>query len=329
MPITPNTFSEFVGDIKHKIRQAQTQALQSVNKQLIMLYWTIGQSIVQKQEQFGWGKSVVKELSDELQREFIGTKGFSVQNLWNMRLFFLTYQANQKLQTLSREISWSHNVKILQKIKDPFAQQFYMECTIKNRWSVRVLDHQIDNQSYEKFLINQTNFENTLPSEMQPAAAMLVKDEYTFDFLELNDQHTEKELESALIQKIREFLIQMGSDFSFMGNQYKLIVDDEEYFIDLMLYHRRLKALIAIELKIGKFKPEYAGKMGFYLTALNETVKLPDENPSIGIIVCKEKQRTTVEFSLRNESLIIPESMAQDFVFTGVLGKQAHSWLRN
>ena len=154
----------------------------------------------------------------------------------------------------------------------------------------------------EKFLINQTNFENTLPTEMQPAASILVKDEYTFDFLELNEPHTEKELESALIQKVREFLIQMGSDFTFMGNQYKLSVDGEEYFIDLMLYHRRLRTLIAIELKIGKFKPEYAGKMSFYLTALNETVKLPDENPSIGIIICKEKQRTTVEFSFKDTS---------------------------
>ena len=300
--ITINTadFNTFVKGVKIRIQQANTAALKAVNNELVDLYWQIGKSIVEKQTQFGWGKSVVKELSNELQKEFIGINGFSERNLWNMRNFYDAYQGEQKLQTLSAQITWSHNIKILQKIKDPLARQFYIQSTTKNRWSVRVLDHQIDNQSYEKFLINQTNFENTLPTKIQPAAAILVKDEYTFDFLELNEQHTEKELENALIQKIREFLIQMGSDFTFMGNQYKLSVDGEEYFIDLMLYHRRLKALIAIELKIGKFKPEYAGKMSFYLTALNETVKLPDENPSIGIIICKEKQRTTVEFSLKD-----------------------------
>jgi len=166
---------------------------------------------------------------------------------------------------------------------------------------VRVLDHQIDNQTYEKTLLGQTNFANTLPAELQQTG-LTIKDEYTFDFLELAAQHTEKELENALIQKIHDFLIQMGTDFAFMGNQYKLTVDDEDYFIDLLLYHRRLKSLIAVELKIGQFKPEYAGKMSFYLTALNETVKLPDENPSIGIIICKDKKRTTVEFALKESN---------------------------
>ncbi len=213
----------------------------------------------------------------------------------------MAYQAHPSLQTLSREISWSHNVKILQKFKDPLTQQFYIQATIKNGWSVRVLDHQIDNQTYEKTLLGQNNFNNTLLAELQQTD-LIIKDEYTFDFLELSEEHSERELENALIQKIRDFLIQMGTDFAFIGNQYKLTVDEDEYFIDLLLYHRRLKSLIAVELKIGKFKPEYAGKMSFYLTALNETVKLPDESPSIGIIICKDKARTTVEFALKETS---------------------------
>jgi predicted nuclease of restriction endonuclease-like (RecB) superfamily len=302
MPLSPNTFNEFVCELKEKIRQSQINALQGVNKELITLYCSIGHSIVQKQVQFGWGKSVVKQLSEELQKEFINTRGFSVQNLWNMRMYFLAYQEHPKLQTLSREISWSHNLKILQKVKDPLPQEFYIQATLKNCWSVRVLDHQIDNQTYEKTMLGQTNFANTLPEAIQNQASLLVKDEYTFDFLELSEEHSETELEKALIQKIRDFLIQMGADFAFMGSQYKLTVDGKDYFIDLLLYHRRLKSLIAIELKIGKFKPEYAGKMSFYLTALNETIKLPDENASIGIIICKEKSKTTVEFSLKDSN---------------------------
>ena len=296
--ITTESFNHLVAELKQNIREAQYRALQSVNKELTALYWTIGQRIVESQEAHSWGKSIVAQLAEELQKEFVGNAGFSERNLWNMRNYYLAYQAHPKLQTLSAEISWSHNVKILQKLKDPLAQEFYIQASIKNAWSVRVLDHQIDNQTYEKMLLGQTNFANTLPEELQQTD-LIIKDEYTFDFLELAEQHTEKELENAFIQKIRDFLIQMGTDFAFMGNQYKLTVDDEGYFIDLLLYHRRLKSLIAVELKIGKFKPEYAGKMSFYLTALNETVKLPDENPSIGIIICKDKARTTVEFALK------------------------------
>lgn len=290
----------FVEELKSAIRQAQNQALQSVNKVLIQLYWMIGQRIVEKQDQYGWGKSIVSQISEELQKDFVGQNGFSERNLWNMRNFYVAYKDYPKLQTLSAEISWSHNVKILQKLKDPLAQEFYIQASMQNHWSVRVLDHQIDNQTYEKILLNQTNFAKTLSAELQNQTQQLIKDEYTFDFLGLSEQHSEKQLEDALILEVRNFLTQMGADFTFMGNQYKLTIDHEDYYIDLLLYHRRLKSLIAVELKIGKFKPEYAGKLSFYLTALNETVKLPDENLSIGIIICKEKQRTTVEFALKD-----------------------------
>ncbi|MFA6136925.1 MAG: PDDEXK nuclease domain-containing protein [Sulfurimonas sp.] len=306
MSIQNNTqFKDFITEIKTKILSSQYEALKAVNKELIGLYWEIGRAILEKQEAFGWGKSVVKNVSQELQKEFVGMKGFSVQNLWNMRLFYFEYSQNTKLQTLSREIGWSHNVAIFQKCKDDLQREFYIKSVMKFGWTYRVLDNHIDNNFYEKYLLNQTNFDKTLPDEYKHQAKLAIKDEYNFDFLELNEKHSEYQLEIGLINKIREFLAQMGSDFTFVGNQYKLEVDEEEYFIDLLLYHRRLKSLIAVELKIGKFKPEYAGKMSFYLSVLNDTVKLTDENPSIGIIICKEKKRTTVEYALKegNQSM--------------------------
>lgn len=294
--------TDFVKEIKSKILSSQYEALKAVNKELIKLYWDIGKNIVEKQEQFGWGKSVVKTLSAELQKEFVGVKGFSERNLWNMRNFYVEYQYNIKLQPMVAEISWTKNILIFQKCKDDLEREFYIKMVIKFGWTKNVLINQIENQAYEKFLLNQTNFDNTVAEKYQHQANLAVKDEYNFDFLELGDSHSEKELEMGLVNKIREFLIQMGTDFTFVGNQYRLEIDDEEYFIDLLLYHRRLQSLIAIELKVGKFKPEYAGKMNFYLSALNDTVKLAHENPSIGIIICKDKKRTTVEYSLKDSN---------------------------
>ena len=301
MPQSPDLqeFKVFVQEIKSKILSSQYEALKKVNKELISLYWNIGEDIVLKQEKYNWGKSVVKNLSAELQKEFVGMKGFSSQNLWNMRQFYLEYKENEKLQTLSREIGWSHNVAIFGKCKDDLEREFYIKATIKFGWTFRVLKHQINNKSYEKYLLNQTNFDDVLPEKYNYQAKLAVKDEYNFDFLELSADHSEYELEIGLINKVREFLAQMGTNFTFIGNQYKLVVANEEYFIDLLLYHRELKSLIAIELKIGKFKPEYAGKMSFYLSVLNDTVKLEDENPSIGIIICQEKNRTIVEYALK------------------------------
>jgi len=293
-------YTAFVVSIKERILQAQYEALKAVNKELISLYWDIGKSIVEKQEAFGWGKAVVKNLAEDLQKEFVGIKGFSVQNLWNMRLFYLEYKDNEKLQPLVREISWTKNIVILQKCKDALERQFYVQMTKRYGWTKSVLINHIANKSYEKFLLNQTNFDETVPQKYKDQAKLAVKDDYLFDFLELGEEHSERELGSAIVQNIGKFLTQMGNDFAFMGNQYRLEVDGDEYFVDLLLFHRRLKSLIAVELKIGKFKPEYAGKMNFYLSALNDLVRLEDENPSIGIIICKEKSRTTVEYALKD-----------------------------
>lgn len=247
----------------------------------------------------GLGKSVVEMLARDLQHEFPGAKGYSAANLWRMRNFYLTYHESENLAPLVREISWSNNILIMEKCKDDLERQFYLQMTKRYGWTKRLLANFIEAQTYEKYLLNQTNFESTLPAEQHVQAKLALKDEYTFDFAELSPAYSEHELEQALVRNIRAFLIEMGGDFTFIGNQYHLQVGSRDLYIDLLLFHRRLRSLVAIELKIGEFEAEYAGKMQLYLTALDEQVKLPDENPSIGIIICKSKDKTYVEYALK------------------------------
>lgn len=294
-----NEYAELLNSVKARIRQAQYEALKAVNKELIMLYWDIGRMIVERQEKEGWGKAVVETLAFDLQKEFPGVQGYSAQNLWRMKQFFQAYSANKKLSPLVREIGWTHNIIILMNCKDALEREFYIRMTRKFGWTKNVLIHQIDNKTYEKTLLNQTNFDKALSEKIKNRAKLAVKDEYTFDFLELGEEHSERELETAIMARLNRFLVEMGGAFSFMGNQARLEIDGNEYFIDILLYHRRLKCLIAVELKIGDFAPEYVGKMQFYLAALDDTMRMKDENPSIGIILCKSKNRTIVEYALR------------------------------
>ncbi len=292
-------YDDFLIDIKNRIKEAQYSALKAVNKELINLYWDIGRKIVEKQEKFGWGKAIVETLARDLQKEYAGMRGFSAQNLWYMRQFYINYEKNTKLQPLVGEISWVKNVIIMSKCKNDLEKEFYIKMTKKFGWTKNVLIHQIENKSYEKYMLNQTNFDKALPAKYKAQAKLAVKDEYTFDFLELGDKHLENELELALMEKVRRFLEEMGGYFCYIGNQYRLEVNNKEYFIDLLLYHRKLKCLVAIDLKIGEFIPEFAGKMQFYLSLLDEKVRLKDEYPSIGIIICKGKDRTVVEYALK------------------------------
>jgi len=299
-----NSQITFISEIKTKVRNAQYEALKAVNVALINLYWEIGKSIAEKQSE-SWGKSIVPTLSKELQNEFPGVGGFSVGNLWLMAQFYSEYQSVENLAPLVREISWSKHISILKKCKDPKEREFYILATKKFGWTKNVLIHQIENKTFEKYLLNQTNFEETLPEKIKNQAILSVKDEYIFDFLGIEEEHSERDLEQKLIQNIRAFLLELGSDFSFLGNQYKVELSDKEYFIDLLLFHRKLQSLVAIELKIGEFLPEYKGKMEFYLNILNDKVKLPHENEAIGIIICKSKDRTIVEYSLKSSNLPI------------------------
>ena len=289
-----------MGEVKERIRSAQYEALKAVNKELVGLYWDIGRLIVERQDVEGWGKAVVEQLAADLRTEFPGVGGFSSSNLWRMKAFFEAYTGLEKLAPLVREIGWSHNLAILERCKDPLEREFYLRMTRKFGWSKNVLIHQIDNQSYEKSLLGQTNFDQALTPELRAQAKLAVKDEYTFDFLELGEEHSERELERALIARIEDFLRAMGGMFAFMGSQYRLEVDGKEFFIDLLLFHRRLRCLVAIELKVGEFLPEFVGKMQFYLAALDRQIRQEDENPSIGIILCKEKSRTIVEYALHD-----------------------------
>jgi len=293
-------YKEFVDEIKEKVYKAQYQALKAVNKELINLYWEIGKSILEKQQSYKWGKSVVENLSKDLQDEFPGVKGFSSDNLWRMRKFAMHYSNNEKLAPLVQEIGWSHNIIVMEKCKEDLEREFYIKMTRKYGWTKNVLIHQIEAKAYERFLINQTSFDKTLAKKYKHQAKLAVKDSYSFDFLEMSEVYSEREIELGLIKNIRKFLLEMGGDFAFMGNQYRVQVGNEDFYIDMLLYHRRLKSLVVVELKTTSFKPEYAGKMQFYLTTLNETIKTEDENPAIGIIICKEKNRTIVEYALKD-----------------------------
>lgn len=295
-------YATLIKDVKNIIYERQYKTLKQVNLQTIKLYWEIGEEIYKQQQEKAWGRSVVEILSNELQKEFPGAKGYSAQNLWRMRSFYLEYKDNEKLSQLAREISWTNNCVIISKCKDENEREFYMLMTKRFGWSKNILTNFIESKTYEKYLLNQTNFDKVLPEERRGQAKLAVKDEYTFDFTELSPEYTEHELEIQLVNNIRSFLIEMGGDFTFVGNQFHLTAGNRDIYIDLLLFHRRLRCLVAMELKIGEFEAEYAGKMQLYLTALDEKIKLPEENPSIGIIICKNKDKTYVEYALKQSA---------------------------
>lgn len=284
-PILSPEYLDFRNEITSRIRSAQYEALKAVNKEMIALYWEIGRRITEQQAALGWGKSVVENLSRDIQKEFPGIKGFGVSNMWDMARFYAEYRSNEILQPLVGEISWSKHIVILTKCKETRQRQFYILSTKKYGWTKDVLINKIEAKTYENYLLGQSNFDTTLPEKIKSQAILALKDEYTFDLVGLSEEHSEYELEQAIIKNIRAFLMEFGPDFAFVGNQYRIEVDGREYFIDLLLYNRRLQAMIAIELKIGEFLPEYKGKMEFYLNVLNDTVRLPHENPAIGIII--------------------------------------------
>ena len=293
-------YLNFRNDIMQRIRSAQYEAMRAVNKEMISLYWDIGRQITERQKELGWGKSVVENLSQDIQKEFPGIQGFGVSNLRDMARFYSEYQSNEILQPLVGEISWTKHILILTKCKETQERRFYILATKRFGWSKNVLIHQIEAKAFEKYLLGQSNYDQTLPETIKQQAILALRDDYSLPFLDIASDHSEHDLEQAIVRNIRAFLIEFGHDFSFIGNQYRLEVGDQEYYIDLLLYSRRMQAMVAIELKVGEFKPEYKGKMEFYLNVLDETVKLPNENPSIGIIICKSKNRTIVEYALRN-----------------------------
>ncbi len=299
--VQESKYQAFLDQVKGEIRKARIQVARSANRELIQLYWWIGKEITEKQEQLGWGKSVVEQLAKDLQKIFEGRSGLSTQNLWYMRQFYQAYRDEPNLQQLVGEIPWGQNLVIMSKLKEPQKREYYLKAASEMGWSRSVLVHQIESQAYERHQLvdKQHNFDKALPVHLAEQADQAMKDVYMLDILGVEKPMLERELESRMVEKIQDVMLELGYGFAFIGNQYRIVANDNEYFIDLLFSNRRLNALVAVELKVGKFKPEYAGKMNFYLNLLDDYVKEPNENPSIGIILCKERDHFEVEYALR------------------------------
>ncbi len=298
----PAGYAELLEDLKARIRQAQVRAALSVNRELVLLYWHIGREILQRQQQEGWGAKVIDRLALDLRREFPEMKGFSPRNLKYMRAFAEAWPDEQIVQQAAAQIPWFHNVVLLEKVKDPAERLWYVQQTFQHGWSRNVLVHHIESGLYRRQGKAITNFERTLPAPQSDLARSLLKDPYVFDFLSLGPEAQERDLERALLDHLRDFLLELGKGFAFVGSQYRLEVGGEEFSIDLLFYHLRLRCFVVIELKVGDFKPEHAGKMNFYLSAVDDLLRHPDDRPSIGLILCKSQNRLVVEYALRDMS---------------------------
>ncbi|WP_446868525.1 PDDEXK nuclease domain-containing protein [Phormidesmis sp. 146-12] len=292
-------YDEFLHDLKERIRNSQVRAALAVNRELVSLYWQIGCEILKRQQEQGWGSKVIEKLAKDLKREFPDISGFSRSNLLYMRAFAEAYPDEQIVQQLVGQIPWGHNVRILESVKDPSERLWYVRQTIENGWSRNVLVHQMESDLYHRMGEAVTNFDRVLPPVQSDLANQMLKDPYNFSFLSLSKEVQERELERSLVDHIRDFLLELGVGFSFLGSQYPLEVSGKEYKLDLLFYHVRLHCYIVIDLKMGEFEPEFSGKMGFYVTAVDNLLRTAVDQPTIGIILCKTKDKTTVEYALQ------------------------------
>ncbi len=321
-------YPAFLAALKELILKARTSAARAVNSELVLLYWDIGRGIVEKQRTAGWGDAVVERLATDLRSEFPDMRGFSVSNIWRMRQFYEFYatdeflaQAARELESSSKQkqpgiilaqvarvllaaIPWWHHVELLAKVKDPAASLYYLQATARFGWSRSVLLNQIKAGAYERAVKEKKthNFALALPEHLAEQADEMLKSRYNLEFLGLNRAMKERELEDRLTARLQQFILELGYGFCFVGRQYRLALGQKEYYVDLLFYHRFLKALVAFDLKLGSFEPEHAGKMDFYLNLLNEKERAPDDKPSIGIILCAEKDDVEVEFALKTKN---------------------------
>jgi len=323
---SPHGYRQLLDDIKARIRVAQIKASLAVNRELIQLYWDIGELIVGRQRFQGWGKSVVERLSRDLQRDFPGVPGFSPQNIWYMRAFYLAW--TEEIRNLQRTVGdldwenlqraigetgagsrppqavavipWGQNIELVTKLESPLQRLWYAQQTTINGWSRSMLVHWIESDLYSRQGKAVTNFKSVLPASQSDLASEIVRDPYNFDFLTLRNQAAERDLEQGLLTQIRKFLIELGTGFAFVGQQVPLPVDGEDFYIDLLFYHLKLRCYFVIDLKTTPFVPEYAGKMNFYLSAVDEQLRHPDDKLSIGLILCKTRSRVVAEYALRN-----------------------------
>jgi len=301
--IEQSKYSEILRQIISEIKSARVVAARRVNAEMMQLYWSIGKRLSVEGLEKGYGSSVVKRLAADLQQEFPGTTGFSARNLWNMKRFYEFYAlADEKVQRSVALLPWRHNLLIISKTKSLVEAKFYIEQAYENNWTRNVLLNFIKADTFRnaKLLPKLHNFDKTLPEDLQEQADEILKSTYNLEFLGLVKPVKELELERRLVEKIKLFLLELGNGFTYIGNQYRLTLSNKDYAVDLLFFNRRLRALVAIDLKVSEFKPEYIGKMNFYLGLLDDQVKQPDENPSIGIVLCADKEHVEVEIALRD-----------------------------
>lgn len=311
--LSPQGYEAFLGELKERIKTAQLRASLAVNHELISLYWQTGSGIVERQKTHRWGNAVLDRLGEDLQRAFPGLSGFSRTNLYRMRAFYLAYKDASEIvpQAVGQiaeggfpeavaVIPWGHNVVLVEQVKDPGERLWYARKIVESGWSRNVLIHWIESDLYKRQGKAQTNFERTLPKTQSDLARETLKDPYKFEFLTLADETEEKILEEGLLAHIRKFLIELGAGFAFVGQQVRLEVGGEDFYVDLLFYHLKLRSYVVIDLKTTAFKPEYAGKMNFYLSAIDDLLRHPDDKPSIGIVLCKAKNEVVAEYALRD-----------------------------
>jgi len=298
--VLPKNYTAVLEAVKARIRAAQLKAVLAVNHELVSLYWHIGKDIIERQDKEGWGSKVVERLAKDLYREFPGMGGFSRSNLLYMRAFAEAYPKVSIVQQLVGQIPWGHNVLLLSKVKKPEQRLWYAQATIANGWSRAVLDAQIATHAHRRQGKAITNFKRTLPAERSDLAQQTLKDPYNFEFLALAENIRERDLEKALVDHIQKVLLEMGTGFAFVGRQVPLKVGRKLYPVDLLFYHLKLRCFIVVDLKMEAFEPEHAGKMNFYLTAVDEKLRHPDDKPSIGLLLCKDNDKLVVEYALRD-----------------------------
>ena len=301
MLMNDNQYLSIIENIKTKIGNAQFKAAVSVNRELIMLYYNIGLII---NENKSWGNKFIENLARDIKLAFPSSTGYSVRNLKYMAKFAEEYPDSEFVQTVSAQIPWSHNCLIMDKIKDTDTRVWYINKTIENGWSHSVLTHQIESSLYERQVIAEkiSNFENRLPAPQSELAIQTMKDPYIFDFIPFKEDMIERDIENALVKEITALLLELGTGFAFLGNQYHLNVGGDDFYIDLLFYNINLRSYVVIELKTGDFKPEYAGQLNFYLSAVDGILKKDTDNPSIGLLLCKSKNNLVAEYSLRDMS---------------------------
>lgn len=317
-------YDEFLLDLKSRIQSAQVKAALTVNRELITLYWSIGREILQRQAAQGWGAKVIDRLAKDLRSAFPDMKGFSPRNIKYMRAFADAYTEEQFVQQVAAQIPWFHHCVLLDKVKDPAERAWYIQQTVENGWSRNVLVLQIESGLYRRKGKAVTNFGRTLPAPQSELAQQLLKDPYNFDFLTLTAEAQERDLERGLLAHIHRFLLELGVGFAFVGSQHHLEVGGDDFYIDLIFYHLRLRCFVVIDLKMRKFKPEDAGQMNFYLSAADDLLRHKDDQPSIGIILCKEENRIVAEYALRDVGKPIGVSA---FQITESLPKELQSGL--